>query len=263
GSTGVAQTVTLQLKNTSLATAFSTIKQQTGYRFIYQEEVLKNAGKVNVDLKNVPLKSALDKLMEHQPLTYQLHEGTIVVKTAPKKMVKNVTVELVQQVLTGTITSDKGETLAAVTIRNLTTGSTTVSDQNGHFELSDVHVNDELMFPLLGHAISKRVVSGYDPMRIVLTVEDKHLDEAMIVGYGTQVRRNVVGSDRQIDGDELQKAPPMNLTNALAGRLPGLTSLQRSGRPGADDATLQVRGRSSYASDQTPLVIIDGVERPS
>src|SRR5690606_14660470 len=96
-STGLAQTVTLHLNNTSLETAFSTIRQQTGYRFIYPEEALRNTKKVSVDLQNVPLKNALDKLIENQPLTYQLHDGTIVVKAVPKTIIKKERVIVRQQ----------------------------------------------------------------------------------------------------------------------------------------------------------------------
>src|SRR5690606_37689539 len=111
---------------------------------------------------------------------------------------------------------------------------------------------------------SKEINAGDAEMiNVILDEAVSHLDEIIVVGYGTQLRRNVIGSVSQIAGEELQKAPAMNLTNTLAGRLPGLTSLQQSGRPGADNATLQIRGRSSYAAGQSPLIMIDGVQRSS
>src|SRR5690606_10571729 len=130
-------------------------------------------------------------------------------------------------------------------------------------ELANVNIKDEVLFSLIGYTPYQITVSDFNPQQIVLIIEDQHLNEVVVVGYGTQTRRNVVGSGSQIDGEELQKAPAMNLTNTLAGRLPGLTSLQQSGRPGADDATLQIRGRSSYAASQSPLIMIDGVQRSS
>src|SRR5690606_32575942 len=86
--------------------------------------------------------------------------------------------------------------------------------------------------------------------------------EVVVVAYGTQTRRNVVGSVSQISSDDSKKAPSMNITNTLAGRVPGLTSLQQSGRPGADNATIYLRGIGTYGSNRTPLVIVDDVERP-
>lgn len=262
-SAGLAQTVTLHLKNTSLEKAFSTIRQQTGYRFIYQEEVLKNARRVNVDLKNVSLKNALDKLMEQQPLAYQLYDGTIVVKTAPRKTAERPASESVQQTFSGMVTNKIGEPLAGVTIRNVTQGLSTVSNENGRFELHNVRMGDELLFSLIGHVPHTLTVNSYNIQSVVLSAEDQHLDEIIVVGYGEQKRRNVVGSVSQIGGEELQKAPAMNITNTLAGRLPGLTTLQQSGRPGADNATLRIRGVSTYGNNQAPLIMIDGVQRPS
>src|SRR5690606_19513204 len=120
------------------------------------------------------------------------------------------------------------------------------------------------LFSLIGHAPYTLVIMNFEPKNIQLSVEDQHIDDVVVVGYGTQKRRNVVGSISQIDGEELQKTAPMNLTNALGGRLPGLSTLQQSGRPGSDNATLRIRGVSTYASGaQAPLIVIDGVERPS
>src|SRR5690606_17921366 len=105
-------------------------------------------------------------------------------------------------------------------------------------------------------------VTDATPVTIQMMNEMSEIDEVVVVAYGTQKRRNVVGSVAQIGGEELSKAPAMNITNALAGRIPGLTALQQSGRPGADDATLRIRGISTYGNS-APLIIVDGVERAS
>ncbi len=116
-------------------------------------------------------------------------------------------------------------------------------------------------------------MTGYVPVTVTakageqlkLTLEKnlKDLDEVVVVAYGRQKKGNVVGSVAQISGDQLKQAPTMNVTNLIAGRIPGVTSLQQSGRPGADDAALRIRGVGTYGSNQGPLVIIDNVQRPS
>src|SRR5690606_38632231 len=111
--------------------------------------------------------------------------------------------------------------------------------------------------------ITKEVSASLEKLDIILEESNSQLNEVIVVGYGTQKRADVIGSVAQIKGDELQKAPAMNVTNVLAGRLPGLTSLQQSGRPGADDATLRIRGISTYGANQSPLIMIDGVQRES
>ncbi|MFD2555707.1 TonB-dependent receptor [Sphingobacterium tabacisoli] len=262
-SKGLAQTLSLKLKNKTIEEAFSAVKQQTGYRFVYPEEVLQNDRTINLDVKNASLTSVLDVLFKNSGLSYQVHDGTIVVKKSFNTMLGIREESISQQMFSGTVTDQSGAALAGVTIRNQTTGTTSATKENGRFELSGVQLGHELVFSLMGYSSLRYTVRNLDGQRIVLTVEDQYLDEIVVVGYGIQKRRNVVGSVSQINGEELQKAPAMNLTNVLAGRLPGLTALQQSGRPGADNASFQIRGRNSYAGSQAPLIIIDGVQRAS
>src|SRR5690606_14818934 len=99
-------------------------------------------------------------------------------------------------------------------------------------------------------APQERAVGTSNELHVTLQESLSGLDEVVVVGYGTQKRSEVVGSVVQMQGEELQKAPPMNITNLLAGRLPGLTTVQTSGRPGQDDATLRIRGTGTYGDNQ-------------
>ena len=86
----------------------------------------------------------------------------------------------------------------------------------------------------------------------------KNLDEVVVVGYGTQKKVSVTGSMASTKGSDLSKVPTPNITNTLAGRLPGLISYNRSGEPGYDDAGLLIRGAST-TGDASPLIVVDGV----
>lgn len=81
------------------------------------------------------------------------------------------------------------------------------------------------------------------------------LDEVVILGYGSQRRADVTAAVSQIDGKELQKMPMSNISQGLAGRLPGLISVQNSGQPGQDQASMTIRGAKSGI-----LYIVDGVQ---
>ena len=78
------------------------------------------------------------------------------------------------------------------------------------------------------------------------------------IGYGVQRKVTSTGSVVSSKGSELEKSPSTNLTNNLVGRMPGLTAVTRSGEPGADGATLRIRG-SNTLGDNSPLVVVDGV----
>lgn len=257
-----AQRLSIDVNRQPIKDVLLEIKNKTGYDFLFNDNILEDAKPVTIRLKDASLEEVLNACLDGQFLHYELEETTVLIKrTAPSR---NTNISSQQsQSITGIIRSAEGEVLAGVTVRNQTSGRSTSSDTNGRFELSDININDELVFSLIGYAPYSFVVTNFDEHHVTLSTEDKYLDEIVVVGYGTQKRSNVVGSVSQIGGEELQKTAPMNLTNALGGRLPGLTSMQQSGRPGADNATLRVRGVSSYSAGQTPLIMIDGVERPS
>jgi TonB-linked SusC/RagA family outer membrane protein len=86
------------------------------------------------------------------------------------------------------------------------------------------------------------------------------LDEVVVIGYGTQKKVTLTGSVASVKGEEIIKSPAVNVGNALAGRLSGVTVNNRSGEPGNDDPKIYIRGRSTTGKDDI-LVIIDGIER--
>ena len=97
--------------------------------------------------------------------------------------------------------------------------------------------------------------------RVALAPDERMLDEVVIVGYGQQKKASVVGAIAQVSTKELTQSPVSNVSNALAGRLPGMITVQRSGEPGSDMANMYIRGISTFGSNQSPLILVDGVDR--
>lgn len=98
-------------------------------------------------------------------------------------------------------------------------------------------------------------------LKITLKEDNKALDEVVVVGYGHQKKESVVGAISQVSSKDLLSTPAANITQAIAGKIPGVITTQTSGAPGMDDATINIRGRATFAGDATPLVMVDGVER--
>ena len=82
----------------------------------------------------------------------------------------------------------------------------------------------------------------------------------VVVGYGTQKKKFLIGSVSQVGSKELMMAPQANLSNMMTGKLPGVTSVQRSGLPGNDQTSINIRGLGTFL-DSSPLILVDGVER--
>lgn len=161
----------------------------------------------------------------------------------------------------GIVLDELSESLigAAVTLKgNSSIG--TITDINGSFRL-EIPLGETLIVSYLGYTPREVVVKNTRRMSISLTPDNVQLKEVVVVGYGSQKRNSVTGAISSVRTDEIMKSPTGNLSTSVVGRVPGLLAKQDNGRPGDDDATLRIRGISTYAGDQSPLILVDGVER--
>ena len=147
--------------------------------------------------------------------------------------------------------------IAGVVIQGTTTG--TVTDLDGNFVLPSVPRGASLEVSCIGYTTQVIQVSGQN---ITVTMEpDTHsLDEAVVIAYGQQKKVTITGAVSAVSGEGLLKAPVANVANALQGNLPGVSAVQASGMPGADEPVIRIRGVGSLNSAE-PLVLVDGVER--
>lgn len=160
--------------------------------------------------------------------------------------------------VTGVVKSDNGETLpgASVILKGTTTG--TVTDADGNYSLNLTDENDVLVFSSIGFVTQEVAVAGRSVINVTLVEDVQRLNEVVVVGYGTQRKATLTGSIASTDDKMIKKAPVASLSNSLAGLLPGLTTLNRSGEPGENVSEIYIRGRST-TGDSNPLVVVDGV----
>ncbi len=162
-------------------------------------------------------------------------------------------------VVTGRVTDDKAEALtnASVIIKGSTNGTTT--NDNGEFSITVLNANAVLVFSAVGFQTQEITVGSKTNMEVLLlTGTASDLDAVVVVGYATQKKVTVTGSVASVQGKELEKSPNMNLSNSLAGRLPGITAINASGEPGYDGSTIRIRGTNTLGNSSA-LVVIDGV----
>ncbi len=163
-----------------------------------------------------------------------------------------------QKRVTGTVSDMNGEPLIGVNVvvKGTTTG--TVTDIEGDYELQ-VPGNDAVLeFSYIGYTSVEVLVGNQTVINQTLTEDVQLIDEVVVVGYGVQRKETATGSVTSVKGDDLIKSPVTNLSNAIAGRMPGVITLQRSGEPGYDGATIRIRGSNTLGSND-PLIVIDGI----
>jgi TonB-linked SusC/RagA family outer membrane protein len=161
--------------------------------------------------------------------------------------------------LRGRVVDENGEGVpgALISVVNSTRGSS--ADEDGNFEIPNIVVGTKLKVSFLGMQEKEIVFDGKNNITVVLEEQTDELDEITIVAFGTQKKSSVVASISTINPSEL-KVPSSNLTTALAGRMSGIISYQRSGEPGADNAEFFIRGVTTFGYKKDPLILIDNIE---
>lgn len=162
--------------------------------------------------------------------------------------------------IAGSVRSAGGEPLANVSVQTNATGTQRQTDEQGRFQIPVGNNDNALIFSLVGYTPQEVPIAGQSTIEVTLEMEEQSLDEVVVVGYGTQRKVNLTGAVDRIEGVEITKQPVFQTSQALQGLSPGLTAIQSSGQPGADAATLRIRGVGSLTASNDPLVLIDGVE---
>ena len=160
----------------------------------------------------------------------------------------------------GVVKDPTGETVIGASVLEKGTTNGTITDFDGNFVLT-VSENAVLQISYIGYQTQEISVKGKKNLVVTLKEDTEVLEEVVVVGYGAQKKESVVGAISQVSSKELLKSPSGNVSQALAGKISGVITSQTSGAPGADDAQIYIRGRASFAGDNQPLILVDGVER--
>lgn len=250
-----AQNVSVKLRNASLEEVFSAVKRQTGYLFFYDRELLRNAGKVTIQASNQPLESFLLEVFKNQPLDYSVKDKTIFIKPKTQTVTAPSAKEARQEV-TGTITGTDGTPLPGVTIRIKGSQIGTATDVDGKFKLN-AEPGDVLVISYIGYE-AQEVTVGSGALSIRLKPNISALDEAVVIGYGSAVRKSLTGSVSSVRSKDLSTSPVTDPLAAMQGRVPGLFITSNSGLPGTT-FNVTLRGQNSLLQANGPLYVIDGV----
>jgi TonB-linked SusC/RagA family outer membrane protein len=159
----------------------------------------------------------------------------------------------------GTVLDSDKLSLPGVSIVEKGTTNGTQTDFDGSYTIKVSSKKAILVFTFQGLKTVEKEVGDSKTIDIELVSNLNSLDEVVVVGYGKQKKVSVVGAQSSIDVNEL-KQPVANVSTMLAGRISGLTGVQRSGLPGGNSADLWIRGLSTFGSS-SPLILVDGVER--
>ncbi len=154
-----------------------------------------------------------------------------------------------------------GEPMIGVSVRVKGTGSGTITDFDGNFSVK-ASKGDILVISYVGYKTLELDLKNKTTLGVISLGEDTEtLEEVVVVGYGVQKKVSSVGSIATAKGDDLLKVGSVNsVSEALQGQMPGVVAINSTSKPGADQASLLIRGKSTWG-EAAPLVLVDGIER--
>jgi len=251
--------VSITKQNVKLSEIINEIEQQTNYLFIYDNEV-NVIQTVSVNVKNIPVSNVLNALFEKINIKYVLKGNHIIlsVKENTQKQEKIQPQKKQQQKkISGRVVDLDGESIiGANIIEENTVNNGTITNIDGSFSI-EVADNAVLRVTYIGYLEEKVNTYGKSIFQILLKEDSKTLDEAVVVGYGTQKKVNLTGAVNQISAETLVDRPVVKISSALQGVIPNLTVGFSGGTPG-EMGSLNIRGYTSI-NGGSPLVLIDGL----
>lgn len=280
------------VRNKPLAAVFSEIQQQTGYQFFYDNKVVKKGNKVTVDIRSGSITEVMNAVMKGQPLTYSIIDKTVVIKRktetgrnfqsesdadkmemkAPSTGSRGVPTDMRPESLltrapaeyqkadlgiTGKVTDEKGDGLPGVSVILKGSQRGTTTNVDGSFQIDVPDRNSVLIFSFVGYLSKEVTIDSQSSLAVSLQIDNRSLEEVVVVGYGTVKKSDLTGSLSQVKAKELNAYPANSVLQALSGRAAGVQVLQNNGSPGSG-MSVRIRGTNSLNGSNEPLYVVDG-----
>lgn len=257
--------ISIHVKNMDIKDVFREIEKKSDFVIFVFDNDIDSKRKVSVRIENQTINKILDIVLEGSGNDYVIEDKQIFI-TKKQNTATTIASPTPQQVprqieVKGKVTDQQGEPLPGVTITIDGTPRGVITDIDGTYSMN-VQPTDKLIFSFVGMENQVVAVDNQTTINIQMSEKVDELEEVTIVAFGKQKKESVTASITTVRPEEL-KVPSSNLTTALAGRMSGLISYQRSGEPGEDDASFFIRGVTTLQYGAGPLILIDGVEMTS
>ena len=261
--------ITLDLENVSVERFIDETEHNTEFRFVYKtkdvdlgrfisikvekEQIAKILNRVFKNTKTAFAIADTDRLIHLTKRTIGLHTKPIL-EQSPEQ-------QTLQFTINGKVTDKNDRPLPGASIVEKGTSNGTTTDFDGDFYLTVEDENAVLVISYIGFSTMEVAVNGQENIAVTLLEDSAKLEEVVVVGYGSQKKANLTGAVVSIKGDDINKRPITQGSQALQGVASGVFVNTNSGEPGVDDASVNIRGIGTL-NDSKPLVLIDGIEGP-
>lgn len=258
--------VSLSVKDEPLEKVLQALKKQSGYEFFYNENMMRNAQPVTLNVKGLPLEQVLEICFKDQPrLGYVIISRTVVIKDKPLAIPLPTEEALPPPPIEvkGRVVDENGQPVAGASVQVKGTTNGTSTDTDGNFTLTNV--DDKATLVITSVNIEPMEVKVNGRTSITISAKTAVKEEEIVVAYGTRTKTNNVAAVTVVKGEQIQNLPNRSFDKSLQGLVPGLLVTPGSGLPGGGTSNFVLRGIATNAAPgnfstvRNPLIIIDGV----
>lgn len=249
----------LKLENATVKEVLKQIEDKSDFYFLYNGDLIDVNRRVSLDASGKDVQQVLAELFADQPVSFRIVDRQIVLSPGSFSTSPNTSVQPREGKVSGTVTNASGEGIPGATIVVKGSSSGTISDFSGNYTLTNVPSSGTLVFSFVGMKTQEIALTGQSVVDVVMEEDAIGIEEVVAIGYGVVKRRDLTGSVSSVKAEEIAKTASNNAMQAMQARVPGLDVLQNNGQAGAG-ISITLRGNRSISADNSPLILVDGIE---
>ena len=255
--------LTLDMKNVKVEEVIDAIEKNSEFFFLYNKSTIDVDRIVDLKIKEGNIKDILDNIFRETSVAYSIKGRQIYLVNKKESDPLPVTQPSITRTITGVVYDRENNPIPGATISVKGTVIGTISNSDGSFSLSVPENERVLIVSFIGFEPQEVILDRKTEYKIIMRESVIGIDEVVVVGYGSQQKATITGAISGIDNKSLIQSPVANISNALTGKIAGLLMIQESGAPGYDQSTLRIRGVGTFTGNNSPLIMVDGIEAQS
>jgi len=248
--------VTLNMEQEALKNVLRAIEEATDYTFLYNSKLVDDTRKVDAVFTTSEIEKVLPALFSGTDVIYQVIDRQIILTS------REALSDMQPGQITGTVLDEFGNPLPGVTIHFKGTSAGTVTDVNGLYTIDRPEEARFIVFSSVGYGTQEIEIGDRTVINVQMNEDIHGLEEVVVIGYGSQVKKNLSSSVSSVDPEMIASSPVSSFEGGLQGRAAGV-QVTTSSALGGSAVRIRVRGTSSASANSEPLYVIDGVPMES
>lgn len=247
-----SQSLSVKMVEKTVAEVLESIERQSDFNFFYNSKLIDMKRKVSVDINDKDVFTILDLIFKDSNVSYKVVDKDIILSARGESL------NQARKNVTGKVSDQSGDPVIGANVIVSGTANGTITDVQGHFSLDIENPNAVLEIRYVGFVTERITVGNRNNVNIVLKDDLHQLADVVVIGYGVQKKENLTGAVDAVKGEKLSARTVASTSQSLQGISPGTTVMNGGGEPGADGATIRIRGVGTF-NKSDPLILVDGV----